>query len=247
MRNLITAELLKLRTTKAFWVYVASILAFVPLSVALSITIANDQNPLASSGGIRGVFSAASSGGLMAVLLGITMSAGEFRHNTATPTFLITPDRRRVMAAKFVAGGILGATLAAVSAVLTVAVAKPWLHARNIDVNLLSADVITPVAGALLAMALGVIFGIGIGGVIHHQTTAIIVIVVWTSIIEALLTGFVPEVGRWLPAGAASAMGGTWTSEGGLLPFWAAALVLAGYCGTAAVAGTRIIARKDLT
>src|SRR4051812_40069360 len=137
MRNLISAELLKLRTTRAFWAYVASIVAFVPIAIALSITLGNEQNPLTTSDGIRGVFSAASSGLLMAVLLGITMSAGEFRNNTATPTFLITPDRRRVMTAKVLAGGILGVVLAAVSGVLTVAIATPWLQARNVDVDLL--------------------------------------------------------------------------------------------------------------
>jgi hypothetical protein len=246
MRKLISAELLKLRTTRAFWAYVASVVAFVPISIALSITVGNDRNPLAESDGIRGVFSAASSGLLMTVLLGITMSAGEFRNNTATSTFLVAPDRRRVMAAKVFAGGILGVALAAVSAVLTVAVATPWLRARDVDVDLLSADVITPLAGALLSLALGVIFGIGVGGLIPHQTVAITVIVVWSSIIEAFLTGFVPDVGRWLPTGAASALGGTWTSEGGLLPFWGAALVLAGYGAVAAAAGTHVVARKDL-
>jgi ABC-type transport system involved in multi-copper enzyme maturation permease subunit len=247
MRNLISAELLKLRTTRGFWAYVAAIVAFVPISIALSIIVGNDQNPLSSSDGIRGVFSAASSGLLMAVLLGITMSAGEIRNNTATPTFLITPDRRRVMAAKVLAGSIIGVVLAAISAVLTVAIATPWLQARNVDVNLLSADVIVPAAGALLSLALGVIFGIGIGALISNQTIAITVIVVWSSIIEALLTGFVPEIGRWLPTGAATALGGTWTSEGGLLPFWAAGLVLAAYCACTAAAGNHLITRKDLT
>ena len=62
------------------------------------------------------------------------------------------------------------------------------------------------------------IFGIGIGALIPNQTIAITVLVVWSSIIEAFLTGFVPEVGRWLPTGAASALGGTWTIEGGPPP-----------------------------
>ncbi len=247
MRNLISAELLKLRTTKAFWAYVAAIVTFVPISIALSIIVGNDQNPLTTSDGIRGVFSAASSGQLTALLLGITMSASEFRNHTATPTFLITPDRRRVMAGKVLAGGLLGLVLAAVSAVLTVVVATPWLQARNVDVNLLTVDVISPTAGALLSVPLAVILGIGIGGEIHNQTIAITVIDVWTSIIETFLTGFVPDVGRWLPTGAASALGGTWTIEGGLLPFWAAALVLTGYCASAAAAGTHLITRKDMT
>ena len=37
------------------------------------------------------------------LLVGISMVAGEFRHNTATGTFLISPDRRRAMAAKLIA------------------------------------------------------------------------------------------------------------------------------------------------
>ena len=78
MRNLISAELLKLRTTKSFWAYVASIVAFVPISIALSITVGNDQNPLTTSDGIRGVFSAPSSGLLMAVL--IEQLANKVRH-----------------------------------------------------------------------------------------------------------------------------------------------------------------------
>jgi ABC-2 type transport system permease protein len=137
--------------------------------------------------------------------------------------------------------------LAAVSGVLTVAVATPWLHARNIDVDLVSSNVVTPLAGALLSMAVGVIFGIGVGGVIHNQTAAITLIVVWTSIIEVALTGFVPEIGRWLLTGAASALGGTWTGEGDLLPVWVAAVVLTGYGASAAGAGTHLITQKDLT
>ena len=56
-----------------------------------------------------------------------------------------------------------------------------------------------------------------------------------------------PEVGRWLPGGAAGALAGTATAEGGLLPFWAAALVLLAYAAAAAVAGERALARRDLT
>jgi ABC-type transport system involved in multi-copper enzyme maturation permease subunit len=125
MKSLINAELLKLRTTRVFWGYVAAALAFVPVSIALSITTAN-STPLASSEGLRGVFSAASAGGLLLLLVGITMMAGEFRHNTATPTFLITPDRRRVIAAKLAAGSVVGVVVAAVSSLLTLAVALPW-------------------------------------------------------------------------------------------------------------------------
>jgi len=247
MRNLIRAELLKLRTTRAFWAYIAAALAFVPVSIALSISTANDAAPLTSSEGVRGVLSAASGGALLLLLIGITMMAGEFRHNTATPTFLITPARGRVVAAKVTAGAIVGVLVAAVSSLLTLAIALPWLAARDVDVSLLSADVGAPVLGAVIATGLAAAVGIGLGALMPNQTLAITVVVVWTSIVESLLVGFVPEVGRWLPTGAASALGGTVTANAGLLPFWGAALVLTGYAVAIAAAGANVVTRKEIT
>ena len=247
MKSLIHAELLKLRTTRAFWVYIAAALAFVPVTIAVTMTVSNDGLVLDSSEGITAVFSAASAGGLLLLLLGITMMAGEFRHNTATTTFLVTPDRRRVIAAKLAAGSVVGVLATAVSALLTLAIALPWLAARDIDVDLLSVAVGAPILGGMIANGLWTAFGIGLGAVMPNQTLAITVVVVWTTVVEGLLVGFLPEVGRWLHTGAASALGGTWTAEGGLLPFWGAALVLTGYALAGAAAGTYLVTRKEIT
>ena len=48
-------------------------------------------------GGIRHVIAAACVAELIMLIIGILAMAGEFRHNTATATFLITPDRKRVL------------------------------------------------------------------------------------------------------------------------------------------------------
>ena len=58
MRHLIQAELLKLRTTRSFLLYIAAAVAFVPVTVALAVTgaAAGQQDvrvPLASSDGVR--------------------------------------------------------------------------------------------------------------------------------------------------------------------------------------------------
>lgn len=247
MKNLIRAELLKLRTTRVFWAYVAAALAFVPVSIALSISASNGTFPLTSSEGLRGVMAAASSGVLLVLLVGIAMMAGEFRHNTATPTFLITPDRRRIVAAKLAAGSIVGIVVAAVASLVTLAVALPWLAAKDVEVSLVSWDVGAPLLGSLLATALAAVLGIGLGALLRNQALAITVVVVWTSIVDALLVGFVPEIGRWLPAGAANALSGALTAEGGLLPFWGAAVLLTGYGLVLAAAGTRVVERREIT
>src|SRR3954453_24225393 len=145
MSALIRAELLKLGTTRVFWVYIASTLAFVPLSVALAINNGPRDFTLASSDNIRNVMAAASAGSLVMLLLGISMTAGEFRHNTATTTFLITPDRRRVLAAKFAAGALVGVCVGLAASVLTLAIALPWLDAKHVAVGVFSHDVGLPV------------------------------------------------------------------------------------------------------
>jgi hypothetical protein len=247
MSHLVRAELLKLRTTRVFWAYFAVALAFVPVTVALGINHASGLAPLDSSAGVRNVMSAASAGGLLVLLVGITMTAGEFRHNTVTTTFLITPHARRVLSAKVVAGGIVGLAVAAAASLLTLAVALPWLDAKDVDVNLFSRDIVLPLLGALVATTLAAVVGVGLGALLTNQTLAITLVVVWSATAESLLVGFLPEVGRWLPGGAAGALAGTATAEGGLLPFWGAALVLLGYAAAAAAAGERALARRDLT
>ena len=56
--------------------------------------------------------SAASSGALLLLVIGILMTAGEFRHGTATATFLISPYRRRVIGAKLAAAALVEAAVA---------------------------------------------------------------------------------------------------------------------------------------
>ena len=127
------------------------------------------------------------------------------------------------------------------------AIALPWLAARDIDVSLLSTDVGAPILGGLIGTGLMTAFGIGLGAVMPNQTLAITVVVVWSTTVEALLINVVPEVGRWLPMGAASALSGTWSAEEGLLPFWSAGLVLTGYTLALAAAGTNLVTRREIT
>ena len=50
---------------------------------------------------------------ILAAVLGVIVASGEFRHTSATLTYLATPDRRRVLGAKAVAGAGAGAALLA--------------------------------------------------------------------------------------------------------------------------------------
>ena len=77
MNNLIRAELLKLRTIRTFSWSVVAALAFVPVSIALAIAKVGTPSgtSLDSAEGFRNVIAAASSGGLLVLLIGIVLMA----------------------------------------------------------------------------------------------------------------------------------------------------------------------------
>lgn len=249
MSKLISAEWMKLRTTRMFYGNVLAALAVVPISVAAAIHSAGRPNgtpALHTPEGVRNVLSAASSGTLIVLILGILMVAGEFRHNTATSTFLISPHRKKVIGAKLATAALVGTGLAVAASALTLVVALPWLAAKNVEISLLSSDVTKVLLGAMAATAIYALVGVGLGSVLRNQTAAVIVALGWVIILESTVVSFLPSFGRWLPGGAASALTSTATINGGLLPMWAGAAVLAAYGLAFATAGTRFVLRKDI-
>ena len=251
MKHLIHAELLKLRTTRMFYGNLLAAIAFVPFSLLIAIQTAGQPGAnipaLDTSGGIRNVMSAASAGSFIVLIIGVLIIAGEFRHHTATSTFLVTPDRGRVVKAKLAATTLVGAVLAVAVAALTLAIALPWLAAKHVDVDVLSGDVGFVLLGAMAATALSALVGVGVGCLIRNQTAAVAIALGWTMVVEGLLVSFVPEIGRWLPGGAVAALSGAATVEGGLLPMWGGALLLGAYGLAFAAAGTRFIQRSDIS
>jgi len=247
MNDLIRAEFLKLRTTRMFYGNALATLAFVPLFVAVAIQTAGGGGaPLDTSEGLRSVLSAASSGSLMVLMIGIMVMAGEFRHNTATSTFLVTPDRKQVVGAKLIASALVGVGLAIFTSVLSLAIAVPWLAAKDVTVDVLSAEVGLILLAAIAATALYALIGVGVGSLIRNQTAAVVAVLVWVLVVENALVSFVPEIGRWLPGVATDALTGVATPNDGLLPAWGAGLLLGAYGLAFAAAGIRFVVQRDV-
>jgi len=97
MNRLVRTELLKLRTTRAFWMVLAATLAITVIAVVGALTIAGRDGAPPQSGGILhdvvGMPGAVLSG--VVVLLGVLGASGEFRHRTISATGLITALGRR--------------------------------------------------------------------------------------------------------------------------------------------------------
>ena len=133
MTRLVRAELPKLRTTRTAYGLAALAAAGTAALVAGSAARRPAGQPALSADSLPMLVPApAQPLTLAALLLGILGMAGEFRHQTVTQTFLVTPDRGRVVAAKLVASPWHGIAMALASSAAVLAVGLPWLRAKGI-------------------------------------------------------------------------------------------------------------------
>ena len=247
MTGLYAAELLKLRTLRSTWGFVAVTMLFAGLVTAGNIggSAASDRvDPQLQAQIALDVAFPAS---VLALLLGIILVTNEFRHGTIARTLLATPRRGRFVVVKLVAGTTVGASLAVAALAVASATAAIWLGVLDIPLELgeLGHGAWRALVAALVAGALGS----AIGGAVHSQVGALVGTLVWLFVLEpicwvllALLD--VDAVSGYLPA---AALGGMVDSEGEGLS-WLRSVAVA--CGWAAVAAGLAFVRtnrRDIT
>lgn len=209
MRRLAKAELLKLTTTRTFgWLALALVLLQgLTLGATLAFAPADGGRfPLASDFTQRTLMASGGMYGIIVALLGIIGMTGEYRHGTITSTLLVTPSREQMVAAKVAVYGLAGLGLGLLSSSLTLAVALPGLAARKVDLALTPGDVAAILLGGLLYVTLSGVFGVGVGAVVRNQIAALAAVLVLFFIVESVLVRLSPEVARWLPGQAGSAL-----------------------------------------
>lgn len=239
MSALFRSELLKLSTTRTA----------VALAAGLgAITLAATVGALLLTDGLDrdfqvGLPAAASFSILFSILFGILVMTGEFRHGTATPTFLAAPRRERVLAAKAMAAVVGGALLAIAALVLVVVVAVPWLLVSGESLHVFDAEGLRTALALLVACAIWGALGVGVGAIVRSQVGAIVGALVWFLILEGLLGSIWGDAAPYLPGAAVGAVFDA-TAE---LSSLAAAALSAGYALAFVAAGTVLVSTRDVT
>lgn len=245
-RRLVVAELLKFRTTRTGWALLVALLVLAALGPITTVLTAGDTGvDLRSSDGVREALSSASLGLVCILALAIIGMAGEYRLETVTDTFLSDPGRIRVMLAKFMAYGAVAFGAGLAVALIVAAAALPLLSSEGAGVSLSDREVWLPLLGLVLAATVYGPLGVALGAVIPSQVPALVGALVWALGVEPVLINLLPEVGRWLPLGATSALTNSPTES--LLSMFAGGLVLLAYTGVLAVVGIRLTLVRDIT
>ncbi len=243
MRALVQAELLKLRTVRLPGVLLLVQLALVGLAVCATVLPASrDQDPfrlaLASAGGAS----------TLVLVLGILVLTQEFRFGTATPSFLVTPRRERVLVAKLLAVVLVGAVFAVVSVLWASGLTVALLELRGRDV-VLEGPLVGTLAADLLVVVLYGPIGVAVGALVRNQVGAVVGALAYTFVVETLLVALKPSVGRWLPGGASSALlqlGEDAGDRADLLSPLGGALLLVAYAAVLSGVAARLTLRRDL-
>lgn len=243
MGDLVAAEWLKLRTTRLLHGMVPVAVALSFAAVAGAVLSADGAAELEASDGIRRVLSVTGTGALVVLVAGIIVAAGEYRHGTAADTFLTTPRRPRVVAAKLAVGALVGVATGIVSALACLGIAVVLYRADGATFPTGEGEVWLTLAGTLVYTTLFAVLGVAVGSLVRNQVIAVTGALTWFAVVEHTLVGLVPDVGRWLPVAAGQAI--VRSPVEGLLSPLAATAVLAAYTAAFVVAGLRAAATGD--
>lgn len=242
MSGQLRAELLKLRSTPTTLLLFLAMFALVAFAVAMHV-LALSEADLSTRSHQLEVFQVGTRAGMLfAGLAGAIAITAEIRYGTIRPTFLVTPRRGPVLAAKLAVSGLVGLLFGLLAEGLMAAAATVALAARGIDNQLTGGDYLQLLTGGAAAAALWAAAGVGIGALVRNQVGAVVGLCAWMFVVESVSEGFVPGAARFMPGGLGLALAGN-SDE---LSAAAAGLVLVLYASALAAAGWRVTLRRDI-
>jgi ABC-type transport system involved in multi-copper enzyme maturation permease subunit len=210
--RLLKSELRKVLYVRSNWGLLIAAVFISALSTAVTVPLLDADSTgafgvsLETTMGVDAVYANAVSGYIFAIILGVLMMTGEFRHGTAVATFLTSPKRSRVVLAKIAVAALAAAVLMIISALA--GFLAGWLALQTVDNAAEPSDNIfinMMLASVLAGVVLGII-GLAIGTLIKNQLLAIVATLVYLFVVDPLLLALAPEAGKYLPTGLITAM-----------------------------------------
>jgi ABC-2 type transport system permease protein len=236
------SELLKQRSTQTTLYLFLAMFGLVALAVTMHV-LALSADDLSTRTHQLEVFQVGSRAGMLfAGLAGAIAITAELRYGTIRSTFLVTPRRSPVLAAKLAIGALVGIVFGLLAELLMTADAAVGLAARGIDNQLTAGDYLQLLTGGATAAALWAVAGVGVGALVRNQVAALVGLCVWMFVVESTSESFVPDFGRLLPGSAGLALAG----NSDKLSAAVGALLLVLYAAAIAAAGWRATLRRDV-
>lgn len=241
------SELRKLRTTRTNLGLLLGLVGLVVFGVVAGsfgteadLALRENQKELVGNGAFAAAFAA---------MVGVLAMTSEFRHGTIRATFVFTPARSLVVFAKVLASALVGIAFGALGAALALGAGFVAIRGHGYDVLLGSGDAGRLLLGTIVMSALWAALGVGVGGVLRNQVLTIVGLFGWVFVVETLLLQHLPDVGRYAPGAAGTALTGDTVGDSTieLLSPAAGGLLLTLYAVAFVAAGALVTSRRDVT
>ncbi len=207
MSRLIRVELVKLRTIRTTYGLLAAAALLTALLAGGKASMA-DRGGLASPATLTSVVTLTGWAMLFAMVMGVIAASGEFRHSTATFTYLAGPRRGQVLGAKAAAAAVVGAIFGLTGAVVATGIGLGSAAGTGHPIRLSAATLARYDLGAVLGAALLAALGVAVGSVIRSELAAVVGILVWSLLVEPIIAALSPTAEPYLPYTAATALAG---------------------------------------
>ena len=250
MIRLVRAEWTKLFTTKVWLgLLLGSVVMVAAFAVFFTAFAGEEESGLPAVGTPLYedlILSTAANANILFLILGIIGMTQEYRHRTATPTFLTSPRRGQVVIAKLIAYALVAAVFALVVVIVNYVVVAIHAGARGAAPSL-DGDNLATMAASLVALVIYAVIGVGLGALLRNQVGAIVGGLVYLFVIEPIIRSVPATAGayKWMPGGALEALTATFQGPELLEP-WQGGLLLLGYGLAAAFLGTVLAVRRDV-
>lgn len=241
--NALRSEWLKLVSVRTTWVLLATMVLIEGLAAGL-LTALGDVDDLR-----RRDVATLAIGTKLAIIfvftLGALLSTNEFRHGTASTTFVVTPRRERVIAAKLAVGLALGIGGALLYVAVNAGLGLSILSSRGIDVDADAA--VDTYLGVGTGLVLGCVFGVALGALLRNQILTVVVGMALFLLAGTAALFIGADVGRYFPGESLLALQGTPGADETLLSQVDGGLVLAAYTVVLAIAGVLVTRAREIT
>jgi ABC-type transport system involved in multi-copper enzyme maturation permease subunit len=284
MNRLIRSEILKIRTTNTWWIFALASIVMTGLTLAANCVQAHyylheklnlpSDLPAAEAEQARQAWEAQHQvvtqaaniftsgqffGCLFVALLGILLVTNEYYHQTATATFLTTPNRSRIVAAKLITGIAYAGAFWLLITVIDLITGVIFFKIEGFPSHLGEWDVVRSLLLNLVAFAIWAVFGVGFGALIRSQIGATVTVTVLylvgmlaAQIVFSILHRLIKQ--DWVltaqvivPSTASQIMLAPVKLFPQSPPQWVGALVLVGYGVIAGLIGTLILRKRDVS
>jgi ABC-type transport system involved in multi-copper enzyme maturation permease subunit len=234
MIDTIRSEFLKIRTTRTLGGLLVGLLLLTGLAMWGTMANATPAELATALSSTHALVAALVAIPAIVLVLGIRSFTDEVRYGSIVPTFLATPDRRRVLAAKFVLIAATSMVFAAVALAFATGFVAVWLTAQGISLAIAWGALAAMTGKVLVITALFSVIGVAVGAVVRHQVAAIVGALGWILI--------VPGPARWLPGQSGAIALGIDAHTSPVV----AGLVFAGWAVVAASAAAMSLTRRDV-